>query len=223
MSLDFPATANALWAGFDAGKLPRPEYLLPCLYSESGFSTSVTNSIGCVGLDQLLPFRVAHPRRLRLVVCLAADRRAHHEHVRANDRQVRPPQLRHAHLPRQLPARIPLHRHKPVERSGQARRCRLRSQLGPGLPTQRAITVGDLSHFISRAASSTTVKNAIAQTYAYRRVLSPYDSVYGTDFGSPTGSPTGLSSSDWAIVAAGSVAAAVAGVVLAWDMGTFRR
>ena len=43
--LDFPAFALALWAAFDAGQIPRPEYLLPVLYTESGFQ-SVQNLAG---------------------------------------------------------------------------------------------------------------------------------------------------------------------------------
>ena len=53
MAVDMPAFGQALWSGFVAGKLPRPEYLIPVLYSESGLNPAITNSIGCVGIDQL--------------------------------------------------------------------------------------------------------------------------------------------------------------------------
>lgn len=45
MGLDFPATGEALWALADAGG-PRPEYILPVLYNESGFNPAATNGAG---------------------------------------------------------------------------------------------------------------------------------------------------------------------------------
>ena len=45
MSLDFPAAADALWALYDATGI-RPEWILPVLYSESGFNPAIVNSLG---------------------------------------------------------------------------------------------------------------------------------------------------------------------------------
>ena len=54
-----------------------------------------------------------------------------------------------------------------------------------GFDTQRkgSITLGDLSQAVARAASTSTVQHAIAQTYQLRPGESPRDPTLGTDFG----------------------------------------
>ena len=188
MSLDFPATANALWAGYLAGKLPRPEYLLPCLYSESGFSPSVTNSIGCIGLNQLCPFawpipagyaswsasqQIAGP-----ITSMFGQLIAKYGPLNSGTR---------TYLANFLPAYLP----KATSLSSVlATQGSAVYNANTGLDWQKkgTITVGDLSHFIARAASNATVKSAIAQTYALAPsgVGGMRDPVYGTDFSAPS-------------------------------------
>ena len=216
VSLDFPATANTLWAGYVAGKLPRPEYLLPCLYSESGFSTSVTNSIGCTGLNQLCPFawpipagyaswsasqQIAGP-----ITSMFGQLIAKYGPLNSGTR---------TYLANFLPAYLP----KATSLSSVlAVQGGAVYSANSGLDYQKkgAITVGDLSHFIARAAANTTVQSAIAQTYALAPggVGPQQDPVFGTDFNASP-SPFGLPLADLALAAAAALSLAGLGY-LAW-------
>ena len=61
MALDWPAFGAALWSVSDQLGI-RPEWQLPVLSMETGgtFSPSITNSGGCVGLNQFCPGTYSH-------------------------------------------------------------------------------------------------------------------------------------------------------------------
>ena len=54
MSLDFPASAEALWDLYDTTGI-RPEYAIVCMFFESGLDPSAVNSAGYAGLNQMAP------------------------------------------------------------------------------------------------------------------------------------------------------------------------
>ncbi|MDE2022211.1 MAG: hypothetical protein KGI71_04875 [Patescibacteria group bacterium] len=208
--LDFPATAQALWAGYDSGKLPRPEYLLPVLFSESGFSTSVTNSIGCVGLNQLCPFAwpippgyaswTASQQIAGPISSMFAANKAKFGPLNSGTRVYQS-----NFLPATLATAKDLD--SVIAKQGGAVYA-----ANSGLDYQHtgAIRVSDLAHFVARAAANSTVQSAIAQTYALRPGESPEDPVYGTDFGH--GGVEGLPFSHVALIGAGVASA----VLLGW-------
>jgi hypothetical protein len=212
VALDFPATGVALWAGFDAGKLPRPEYCLPCFFSESGFSPSVTNSIGCIGLNQLCPFAwpipsgyatwLASPQIAGPITSMFGQIIAKYGTLNSGTR---------TYLANFLPALLP---------TARSLGSVLATQVGAvytansGLDYQKTgeIRVSDLAHFISKAAVNPTVKSAIAQTYALRPGASPEDPVYGTDF------PMGWSLPEKLLAAAAAATVVTALAVAARDV-----
>jgi hypothetical protein len=209
--LDFPATAMALWTGFDAGKLPRPEYLLPCLYSESGFSTSVVNSIGCTGLNQLCPFAWPIPAGYATwsasqqlsgpISSMFGQLIAKYGPLNSGTR---------TYLANFLPGLLPT---ATSLSSVIATRGGAVYAANAGLDYQNTgvIRVSDLAHFIKRAAGIAAVQSAIAQTYAQRPGESPEEPVYGTDFSSPWSLPEKL------LAAAAAAAVATAAIVAVND------
>jgi hypothetical protein len=232
-SLDFPAFGVGLWALSDATGL-RPEYVLPVLYSESGFSTSITNSIGCIGLNQVCPFAWTVPsdyasysasEQLATVVApMYKTNIAKSGPLRSGTR---------AYQSNFLPATV-----NGIDGWTAARNLGdiVVSKNGPtnkntadydgnvGLDTGRKgyITVADLAHFIAKAAASSSVKSAIAQTYALRPGASPEDPVYGTDFQSmtTTTAPTGITFGQGAAIGAAAITAAFLGT---WAAEGFQR
>ena len=191
MSLDFPASGVALWSIFDAGG-PRPEFVLPVLWSESGFNPSITNSIGCQGVNQNCSPPPGYntwsasqqiagsvkPYMLSYVQKYGPLRSGTRVYV-AN------------FLPCTLPKATDLSyvlavrgSSAPVCPGFQLSQAAVYNA-NPGLDYQKtgAIRVSDMAHFIAKAAGSSAVKNAIAQTYALRPSETPQDPVYGTDFG----------------------------------------
>jgi len=192
-SLDFPAFGLGLWSLSDATGL-RPEYVLPVLYSESGFSTSITNSIGCIGLNQVCPFAWTVPadyasysasQQLSTVIApMYKSNIAKSGPILSGTR---------AYQSNFLPATIDgtggwTAAHAlgdiVVSKNGPTNKNAADYDSNVGLDSARKgyITVADLAHFISKAASSAAVKSAIAQTYALRPGETPQDPVYGTDF-----------------------------------------
>lgn len=193
MSLDFPASGAALWSLFDRGG-PRPEYVLPVLYSESGFSTSITNDIGCVGLNQLCPPNVpdgyaswsASQQIAGSVAPYMMALVARYGPLRSGTRVYQA-----NFLPATLPTARTLASTLAVRGSAAdvCSGCHLSQAAvyaaNPGLDWQRkgSIVLGDLAHFIARAAAAAPVQSAIAQTYALRPGDRPHDPVYGEDCG----------------------------------------
>jgi hypothetical protein len=192
--LDFPAVASALWALYDKGG-PRPEYVLPVLYSESGFSTSITNSINCVGINQLCPPNVpdgyaswSASQQIAGVVTPYMLAYVHQFGPLNSGTRVYQANF----LPGTLPYAKSLSSTLATQGSSAdvCPGCHLSQAAvyhdNPGLDWQHkgSIVLGDLSHFIAKAASAAAVQSAISQTYALRPSESPNDPVYGTDFGS---------------------------------------
>ena len=197
MPLDFPATGQALWTLFDKGG-PRPEYVLPVLYSESGFSTSVTNSIGCIGLNQLCPFAWPIPAGYaswsasqQIAGPITSMFLANNAKFGALNSGTRCYQSNF--LPATLPCKS-LDAVLATQAGGgecwtvSAGTSRSIYAANPGLDYQKtgAIRVSDLAHFIAKAAAAPLVQQAIAQTYAVRPNEKPLDPVYGTDFNTVT-------------------------------------
>ena len=189
--LDYPQSGYALWSLYDRGG-PRPEFILPVLFSESGFSPSVVNSIGCSGLNQLCQGippgytswsasqqlqGVVAPMYLSIVSRYGALRSG----TRAYQANF---------LPATLPYKTKLDDVLAYANSSRdvCPHCGLSQaavyDANPGLDYRRRgyIAVDDLAHFISRAAGNPTVQRAIAETYALRPGESPYDPVYGEDY-----------------------------------------
>ena len=207
--LDFPAFADALWSLSDSTGL-RPEYVLPVFYRESGFSTSVTNSIGCVGLNQSCPFGCGVPDGYAswsasqqvnglIAGCFKA--------IIAKFGPIG--SATRAYQANFLPATL-----------GTARSLNsvLATQGGAvyaensGLDKNKdgVITVQDLADQMSLMLAKPAVQNAIAQTYARRGGSPVSNPVYGSDFPwytrLSTGEKLGIASAAVVVVSAGAVA-----------------
>ena len=208
-----PAFGVVLWAGYDAGKLPRPEYLIPVLYSESGLNPAIVNSIGCAGINQLCPFAwpipagytswTASQQLAGPVTSMFGQLIAKYGPLNSGTR---------VYIANFLPADLPQ-----ATSLGYvlARRGGAVYAANSGLDFQKdgSITVGDMAHFVSKAASSSYVKQIIAQTYALRSGESPEDPVYGTDFGSPNWTPGEIALTLATTVLVGLAGATAAGLL----------
>lgn len=197
MSLDFPAFGRGLWALYDTGG-PRPEYLLPVLYYESGFDPSIVNSIGCKGINQACPNAIPTPadytswtasEQLAGVVAPMYQRIvARYGPIRSGTRAYQA-----NFLPATLPTAASLSSILAVRGSAV-----YTANAGFDYRHTGAIRVSDLAHAISTAAASRAVQEAISQTYALRPGEMPHDPVYGEDFSS---SPSWL---PWVALIAGA-------------------
>jgi hypothetical protein len=208
--LDFPASGQEAWSLYDRGG-PRPEYLWPVLWTESAFNPAAVNSIGCRGINQACPFSIPTPpdytswaasQQLRVVVApmyLAIV--AQYGPLRSGTR---------AYQANFLPATLATA--KTLD-SVLARRGGAVYAANAGFDWERkgTITVGDLAHFVAKAADTGPVKDAIAQTYALRPGESPHDPVYGEDF--PQAAPSSSSGARVAVVALAVVATVGAAAV----------
>ena len=205
-----PAFGQALWAGFDAGKLPRPEYVIPVLFSESGLNPAATNSIGCVGINQLCPFAWPIPvgyaswsasqQLAGPVTSMFGQLIAKYGPINSGTR---------VYIGNFLPADLPKATsldYVLATRGGAV----YSANSGLDYTGKGTITVADMAHFVSKAAGNSYVKSVIAQTYALRPGESPEDPVYGTDFGAKK-----FPLSHVALIAAGAASAALLGW-LAW-------
>lgn len=188
--LDFPETGQALWRLYDETGI-RGEYVLPVLWSESGFDPSAANSLGYEGINQASQQWLGSlgidpvdyltwPASQQIARMVAPMYRAIIGQYGAIKSGTR------AYQANFLPATL-----------GKAKR--LDSTLAmwgdnvydanAGLDWQSkgTITVGDLAHFIQRAAKHPQVQAAIAHTYALRPGERPRDPVLGEDFGGGAG------------------------------------
>ena len=216
MAVDMPAFGQALWSGFVAGKLPRPEYLIPVLYSESGLNPAITNSIGCVGINQLCPFAWPIPAGYASwsasqqlagpVTSMFAQLIARYGPLNSGTR-VYIANFLPADLPRATSLDFVL-----ASRGGAV----YSANAGLDYTNKGNIDVADMAHFVGRAAANSYVKSLIVQTYALAPggVGPQQDPVYGTDFGSGA-SPLGVPLSDLALAAAAALSLAGLGY-LAW-------
>jgi hypothetical protein len=220
MSLDMPAMGQALWSLSDATGL-RPEYVLPVLYNESGFNPAITNSIGCVGINQACPNAMPVPagyaswaasqQMTGLVTPMYKAIIAKYGAIRSATR---------AYQANFLPATLPTARNlsSPLAIRGSG------ALIAPGLSNavvyaanasldankDGVITVADLAAKMSAVVKTPAVQAAIAQTYALRPGSSPMNAVYGQDFPWET-----LNLTDIALVGVGVTAVAAASIALA--------
>lgn len=228
--LDFPATGQQLWSLYDKGG-PRPEYLLPVFFSESGFDPSIVNSIGCVGIAQVCPFAWPLPAGFeqysasqQLAAVVVPMTLANAKKFGGLNSGTRAYQANF--LPGTLPIARSLSSVLAVKGSPKdvCPGCGLSQAAvyaaNPGLDYGRtgAIRVSDLAHFIGKAVSHPAVQSAIAATYALRPGQSPRDPVYGTDFSWWSRISSG---ERWLV--GGTVAAGLAAAgVVAWDRKLLR-
>ena len=183
----------ALWALSDATGL-RPEYVLPVLYSESGFNPAIVNSIGCVGINQACPNAIAVPagyasftasqQMTSVVSPMFQSIVAKYGPIRSGIR---------AYLSNFLPAALPTCfalSSVLASKTGSPTCWSVSAAYSEAIYNANSfdyqktgvIRVSDLAHFVAKAASSPAVKSAIAQTYALRPGEVMRDPVYGDDY-----------------------------------------
>jgi hypothetical protein len=202
MALDFPAFAQAMWSLYAKTGI-RPEYVLPVLYSESGFSTTITNGINCIGINQACPNAMPIPAGYAswtaseqmngLVTPMYQNIVSSFGPINSGTRAYQA-----NFLPATLATATSLSSVLAVKGSvtfvphSQLTQAAVYSA-NSGLDYQHTgeIRVSDLAHFIARAVNTSAVQNAISQTYSVvpTGVGPMQDPVYGTDF---SFSPGGL-------------------------------
>jgi hypothetical protein len=189
--LDFPATGRALWALFDAGG-PRPEYVLPVLYSESGFDPSTPNlqGYGYYGVGQTSAARLADagvdPNDFLTWQASAQIERFVSPMMLGIVHTYGPIESgTRAYQANFLPATLATARSldSVLARAGESNGW-YSANAGLDWGRKGYLTVRDLAHSIEKSATSQAVQSAIAQTYALRSGESPRDPVLGDDFAS---------------------------------------
>ncbi len=206
MSLDFPASGEALWALYDQTGI-RPEYLLPVLYSESGFRPDVVNSLGYTGINQastamLASYGTSSADYATWPASQQIQRVVTPEYANIqNQLGVAIRSGTKAYQLNFLPATLSTagSLDSVLATEGNTNEYGAGNVYGAnaGFDYQHkgTITVGDLAHFVAKAAANPTVQSAISQTYALRPSETMQDPVYGTDFGgntAPTFNPKSL-------------------------------
>jgi hypothetical protein len=223
VALDFPAMGTALWALSDATGL-RPEYVLPVLYSESGFNPAIVNSIGCTGINQACPFAFTLPagyasftasqQMNALVTPMFKAIVAKYGPIRSGVR---------CYLSNFLPAALPTCfalSSVLASKTGSPTCWSVNPSYSESIYNANAfdyqktgvIRVSDLAHFVGKAASSSAVQSAIASTYALRPGESPRNPVYGDDY------PVGWSLPEKLLAAAAAATVVTALAVAARDV-----
>jgi hypothetical protein len=193
--LDFPASGQVLWSLYDAGG-PRPEYVLPPLYLESGFNPAIPNQAGYpyYGLNQVSGSRLASmgidvqdyltwpaSRQLSTIVApmfLEAVRQF--GPLRSATRVYQANFLPATLTKEKSLDSVLAHRGNTNEWSAGDVYGANSSLDWSGRGT---ITVGDLAHFMTQKSVTPAVKSAIAETYALRPGETPHDPALGEDFG----------------------------------------
>lgn len=197
MPLDFPAAGAALWSLFDAGG-PRPEYVLPMLYAESGFDPSVQNRGGSAnyGVNQASTELIASYANVdpSTYVTWSASQQI--------DTVVRGMLLDLVHRfgPLKSGARVEQANFLPATLPSVTTLDGVLARFGDSaysgnadLDTQHkgTITLGDLANFVGRNVRGATVQSALQQTYELRPGVAMRDPVMGEDFLSGGGSTLG--------------------------------
>jgi hypothetical protein len=181
------ASYPALWALTDRGG-PRPEYLLPVLYFESGFNPAAPNAAGYpyYGLNQISGDQLARqgidvgdyltwPASRQLTEVVTPYMLAQIAYGGALNSGARTYQAEF------LPATL---------HTARSLTSVLTTRGQPAYDANTVfdwdhtgtITVGDLAHAVATMAAKPAVQSAIAEAYAIRPGESPKSSVYGTDF-----------------------------------------
>jgi hypothetical protein len=180
MALD-TASFPALWALYDAGG-PRPEYVLPVLYSESGFNPTVINSIGCAGVNQACAGLLAS---LGVTAAEYAAWPASEQITKA----VTPYML--ANSPLHSGTRVYQANFLPATLRTKKSLSSILTvspdavyEANAGFDTGHTgvIRLQDLANSIAKSAAQPAVQQAIAAAYALRPGWFPKDPVYGTDY-----------------------------------------
>jgi hypothetical protein len=189
VSLD-DASYPALWSLYAQGG-PRPEYVLPVLWSESGFNPAVINSIGCAGVNQACGGLLGR-------IGMTAEEYASLPASEQIKRGVTPYMLDlvHSYGPLRSGTRVYQGNYLPgTLNSARHLTDVIASSPSPyytantGFDTAKKgyITVQDLANAIKRAVAQPAVQEAINNAYRIDAGLSPHGSpeepVYGTDFG----------------------------------------
>ena len=189
MSLDFPASADALWSIYNSTGV-RPEWLIPVLAYESGLNPGVANAAGYpyYGLNQIagsqLQARGIDPadyltwpasRQLSTVVG---------PYIAGQVKSFGPLQsATRVYQANFLPATL-----KTATWLGDVIATRGDAYYGPNAGLDQSgkgfITTEDLAQVMTKAAAEAGAMSALAQTYARAPVDvgGPYDAVYGLDF-----------------------------------------
>jgi len=217
MSLDFPATGQALWAMADASGI-RPEWVLPVLYSESSFNPAVVNSIGCTGVNQLcqnIPSGYASWTASQQIAGSVSPMMQSIEKqygplrsgARVYQANFLPGTLPYA---KALSSVIAVRGSSAVIRGGGGLTNAAVYSANPGLDVNGdgQITLQDLATQVQRMASRSAVQQAIAQTYALRPGESSTNPAYGTDFPIGAGLSVGVAFAIGSTVLAAGAAAA---------------
>jgi hypothetical protein len=217
--LDFPASGQALWALSDRGG-PRPEYLLPVLYYESGFNPAVQNAAGApyYGIGQNGAGLIAQfgadpqtyltwPASQQLSTVVTAYFLSYAGQLNSGTRTYQA-----EYLPGTLKTARSLG--DIIASSNDDPHGYYAANKTFDWDHKGSITVGDMAHAVASMAAKPAVQQAIAQTYALRPSESPRDPVYGTDFGA-----FGRLSTTDALLLAVAAASAVAAVAVAINRG----
>lgn len=205
--LDFPASGEALWRLYDATGI-RPEYILPVLWHESNFVTTVINSIGCAGINQMCSGALAGigvdaqtyaswPASAQIDHGVTAYMRPYAGQLYSGARVYQA-----NFLPATLSSATAL--------SDVVTASPTFVSANPSLDVNQdgQITLQDLADVVAKAAAVPQVQRAIAQTYTLRPDEVEQDPAYGTDFGGSVVSPTGLTTLQALAISLGIAAAA---------------
>lgn len=183
--LDFPATGQALWALYDRGG-PRPEYLLPGLYFESGYDPSIVNSLGYTGINQastamLASYGLTSAAYAAMPASQQISQVVTPEYLGIVARYGPLNSGTRAYQANFLPATLATAKSLSSVLASQGDAVYAANS---GLDRNHSgdITVGDMAAAVATMASKPAVQSAITQTYALRPGESPKDPVYGTDF-----------------------------------------
>ena len=197
MSLDWPATGEALWKISDQTGI-RPEYVLPVIHLESGFDPSIVNPGGCVGTMQLCPgtyesyvsVPVSEYRSWPASQQLAGPALTYWRNALRYGQIRSATRLMQAQLaPGELSAKPSLD--SVVYRApsggyegnkGVFDPCRAWTLTGLCTSRKGYFTEQDLANVMAKHVASSAVRDAIARTYALRPNERPHDPVYGDDY-----------------------------------------
>jgi len=195
MSLDFPASGNALWALYDATGI-RPEYLLPPLYYESGGFRNIQNlqgypyyGINQASVDMLSRYGLTPDEYLALPISEQIRRVVTPEFVGLQNRYGPIRSGLRVYQANFLPGTLPIIKTLDgvLAHEGNLNEWNAGNVYGANAGFDKAhkgtITLDDLKNAVTESLATPAVQSAIKQTYALRPGEMMQDPVYGTDFG----------------------------------------